>query len=419
MYPRNAASPPRIAIGPVVQISDGAVQTSGCTVRLLEEGGTEGDGAGTTAYSTDGVVLYTPTQAETDQSAFVLIAKKTGCIPASVTVVTTASATAGKVVLSGETHTSAVIPTVTTLTGHTAQTGDCYARLGAPAGASVSADVAAVKSDTAAVLLDTGTDGVVVAAASKAGYALSAAGVQAIWDALTSALTTVGSIGKRLSDYITGDAYARLGAPAGASVSADVAAINAKTTNLPAAPASTTNITAGTITTVTNLTNAPTNGDFTATMKSSITAAVPSAAATADAVWDEAIAGHAGAGSTGAALSAAGSAGDPWIAPLPGSYTAGQAGYIIGTYLDAKISSAGGGAGAITWTYTLTEAVGGAPIADADVWVTTDLAGTNVIASGQTNQYGVVTFYLDAGTVYVWRQKSGYNFSNPDTEAVS
>lgn len=52
-------------------------------------------------------------------------------------------------------------------------TGDAYARLGAPAGASVSADVAAVKSDTAAVLLDTGTDGVVVAAASKTGYALA------------------------------------------------------------------------------------------------------------------------------------------------------------------------------------------------------------------------------------------------------
>ena len=40
-------------------------------------------------------VLYTPTQAETNYTSFVLIAKKTGCIPASVTVVTTASATAG------------------------------------------------------------------------------------------------------------------------------------------------------------------------------------------------------------------------------------------------------------------------------------------------------------------------------------
>lgn len=36
---------------------------------------------------------------------------------------------------------------------------------------------------------------------------------------------------------MTGDAYARLGAPVGASVSADVAAVNAKTTNLPSDPA--------------------------------------------------------------------------------------------------------------------------------------------------------------------------------------
>ena len=54
-----------------------------------------------------------------------------------------------------------------------------------------------------------------------------------------------------------GDIYARLGAPAGASMSADIAAINAKTTNLPSSPASTTNITGGTITTVTDLTNLP------------------------------------------------------------------------------------------------------------------------------------------------------------------
>lgn len=38
--------------------------------------------------------------------------------------------------------------TVTTLTGHTVQTGDSYARLGAPAGASVSADIAAIEAQT-------------------------------------------------------------------------------------------------------------------------------------------------------------------------------------------------------------------------------------------------------------------------------
>ena len=120
MYPRNSASPERIAIGPVVQISDGVVQTSGCTVRVLEAGGTEGDGGGTTAYSTDGVVLYTPTQAETDQNSFVLIAKKTGCIPASVTVVTSASATAG---YAGVDWSKVTAPTTTlALTGTTVAT---------------------------------------------------------------------------------------------------------------------------------------------------------------------------------------------------------------------------------------------------------------------------------------------------------
>lgn len=44
---------------------------------------------------------------------------------------------------------------------------------------------------------------------------------------------------------------------------------------LPSSIASPTNITAGTITTVTNLTNAPTAGDFTSTMKTSLNAATP------------------------------------------------------------------------------------------------------------------------------------------------
>jgi hypothetical protein len=59
----------------------------------------------------------------------------------------------------------------------------------------------------------------------------------------------------------------------------------------------------------------------------------------ADKVWDEALAGHLTAGSTGAALNAAGAAGDPWITTLPGAYVAGQAGYIIGTNLDAQVSA--------------------------------------------------------------------------------
>jgi hypothetical protein len=63
------------------------------------------------------------------------------------------------------------------------------------------------------------------------------------------------------------------------------------------------------------------------------------AGAIADAVWDEALSGHVASGSTGEALGAAGGAGDPWITALPGAYSAGQAGYILGTNLNATVSS--------------------------------------------------------------------------------
>lgn len=62
-------------------------------------------------------------------------------------------------------------------------------------------------------------------------------------------------------------------------------------------------------------------------------------AAIADAVWDEILAGHSGVGSTGAALAAAGGSGDPWSTALPGAYSAGTAGFAVGTYIDAAISA--------------------------------------------------------------------------------
>lgn len=59
----------------------------------------------------------------------------------------------------------------------------------------------------------------------------------------------------------------------------------------------------------------------------------------ADGVWDEAISGHLTAGTTGAALNGAGSAGDPWSTALPGAYSAGSAGYILGNNLNAAVGS--------------------------------------------------------------------------------
>lgn len=122
----------------------------------------------------------------------------------------------------------------------------------------------------------------------------------------------------------TGDNFARLGAPAGASVSADIAAVKvdsaavkAKTDNLPAAPASTTNITGGTITTVTNLTNAPTAGDLTATMKTSVTTAATAATPIAASV-----AGNVGGNVVGTVASVVGAV---------GSVTGNVGGNVVGT----------------------------------------------------------------------------------------
>ena len=71
----------------------------------------------------------------------------------------------------------------------------------------------------------------------------------------------------------------------------------------------------------------------------SLATAPPTAAAIADAVWDEALADHLNTGSTGAGLNAAGAAGDPWSTALPGAYGAGTAGKIVGDNLNATVSS--------------------------------------------------------------------------------
>jgi hypothetical protein len=83
------------------------------------------------------------------------------------------------------------------------------------------------------------------------------------------------------------------------------------------------------------------------------TVAPPSESVIAAAVWDLATTGHTTAGTFGAAMNAAGSAGDPWATTLPGAYGAGTAGNILGTNLNAAV----GGVPAAVWasgTRTLT-----------------------------------------------------------------
>jgi len=205
----------------------------GCYIQLVAVDPFDTVRMGLTALPSSGTLAVNP----------ILNATQTGVTIPTVTALTNAPSDSSGVT----TLLARIVGTL--LTGnHNPQTGDAFARLGLPAGASVSADVAAVKSDSAAILADTGTDGVVVAAASKDGYALSAAGVQAIWDALTSALIAVGSIGKKLADWVVG------------SLNADQSAVTVGTVTI--------------TTTATNLTNAPTVGDLTAAMKTSVNAEV-------------------------------------------------------------------------------------------------------------------------------------------------
>lgn len=97
----------------------------------------------------------------------------------------------------------------------------------------------------------------------------------------------------------------------------------------------------GTITNVVNVLNPVVAGVVTGSVLGNVNGSVNSVTqpvgistgtfldALADKVWDEATSGHQAAGTTGKALADAGNAGDPWATALPGSYVAGQAGYIL------------------------------------------------------------------------------------------
>ena len=155
--------------------------------------------------STDmpGLYVFDLTQAETNCNAFALVSKSS---TANIRIEPIIGFTTGAAIT---------------------QTGDAFARLGAPAGASVSADVAAVKADSAAILTDTGTtlDTLIKDIPTNAEFearTLVAAG----YGTAANQSTIIG--------YIDTEVAAIL-----AAVDTEVAAIKAKTDNLPASPAAT------------------------------------------------------------------------------------------------------------------------------------------------------------------------------------
>ncbi len=96
-----------------------------------------------------------------------------------------------------------------------------------------------------------------------------------------------------------------------------------------------------------------------------------------DAVWNEVLSGHLTAGTTGNALNAASSAGDPWATVLPGAYGANTAGRIVGRSLPDVVAGAAGGlflAGSNAATTLASLTVSGA----------TTLTGNLALAAGLT-----------------------------------
>jgi len=83
-------------------------------------------------------------------------------------------------------------------------------------------------------------------------------------------------------------------------------------------------------------------------------------------------------------------------------------------YLDAAVSSIGGaiGVGAYTITCTITQSDGSTVIEGAQVWLTSDSAGTTPSRGPlATNASGIAVFNAAAGTYYGWASAGGENFA--------
>ncbi len=133
----------------------------------------------------------------------------------------------------------------------------------------------------------------------------------------------------------------------------------------------------------------------------------------ADAVWDEPLGDHLTGGSTGAGLNSASSAGDPWNTSLPGAYSAGTAGHIVGNYLNYSVSglavtlgSSGAGLTSIPWNASwdtqVESEVSDALIAyDPPTKAELDTSVSVIIATG-TSQWRTATGFSTHTAADIW-----------------
>lgn len=222
----------------MVSATDGSAFTGSVTVYVTGNAGTQAIGSvgsGACTHEGNGFHTYAPAQAETNYAHVAFTFIGTGAVPATVQVFTRA--------------------------------GDAFTRLGAPVGASISADIAAVQADTdniqtripaalvsgrmdssvGAMATDTLTAAALAAdavAEIQSGLStLNAAGVRSAVGLATANLDTqIGTLATAanlatVAGYVDTEVAAIL-----AAVDTEVAAIKAKTDNLPASPAAVSDI---------------------------------------------------------------------------------------------------------------------------------------------------------------------------------
>jgi hypothetical protein len=231
------------------------------------------------------------------------------------------------VLLAPVTHTGAVIPTVSAVTGLTASdVGAIKTKTdflpSATAGAAGGVFIAGSNAATT-VATFTSTGAVVFGSTFTVTTNLLVSGTTTLTGAVTASNASNNIVGIDVAK-ISGDATAA----DNAELFFDNTGFNASNSIIGVA-SSVTALGAGSIT----------NATFTTDAIDSNALATSAADEIGGAVWDITLASHVTAGSTGEALNAAGAAGDPWITALPGAYGAGTAGKIVGDNLNATITS--------------------------------------------------------------------------------
>lgn len=368
MLLKNVASQ-LVQLGSLIKTTDGSRLTSSATVRWCKDG-TWADGAGTLSVEETDQYKYAPTQGETNCTQWAIAVDHANAVQPLVLCGRTMLANVGDVYSIG---------------GTTQTAGDLAALINA-VDDYVDTEVAAIKAKT---------DNLPASPANEATLSTIASYID----------TEVAAIKAKTDNLPASPANEATLTTIASYIDTEVAAIKAKTDNLPSDPADASDIAAAFAalttdvtdleTAVTNLANSTVQLDATGELAFQAFYAANTASTSIDDVID--------------AIGTGGGGGDPWTTSLPGTYTAGQAGYILGHNLDAQISGIGGATGPGADTVTITIKVASVAVANAQVWISSDSGGSNVIAGTKlTNSQGEVVFLLDAGTTYyLWMQKDG------------